>query len=78
MRVLRFSRPFGAVALSVTVSLAFLPIPSAVRLTRRPIRLPAAAPALDTAIARMGGEDALRRIERVRFEMISPCSAGSI
>ena len=71
MRVLRFSRPFGTVALSVTVSLAFLPIPSAVRLTRRPIRPPAAAPALDTAIARMGGEDALRRIERVRFEMMT-------
>jgi len=71
MRVLRFSRPLGAVALSVTASLAFLPIPSAVRLTRRPIRPPAAAPALDTAIARLGGEDALRKIERVRFEMMT-------
>lgn len=29
------------------------------------------APALDTAIARMGGADALRRIERVRFEMMT-------
>ena len=71
MLVLRFARPLGAVVLSVTASLAFLPIPSAAHRTRPPIRPPAAAPALDTAIARMGGEDALRRIERVRFETMT-------
>lgn len=71
MLVLRFARPLGAVALSVTASLAFLPVPSAAHRTRPPIRPPAAAPALDTAIARMGGEDALRRIERVRFETMT-------
>jgi hypothetical protein len=32
---------------------------------------PAAAAALDTAIARMGGQETLARIERVRFEMMT-------
>jgi hypothetical protein len=50
-------------AMYATVSGAFLPPPSSV--------LPPPPAALDTAIARMGGEDALRKIERVRFEMMT-------
>ena len=72
MPVRSFSRPLGVVALSVTATAVFLPVPTSVRLTSLAAhRPPAAAPALDTAIARMGGEDALRKIERVRFETMT-------
>jgi len=71
MPVFRFPRPLGAVALSVTATAAFLPMMPSARLTARSIRPAAAAPALDTAIARMGGEDVLRKIERVRFETVT-------
>ena len=44
-------------------------LPAAVTSVSSAIR--AAAAALDTAIARMGGEETLRRIERVRFEIMT-------
>jgi hypothetical protein len=58
---------------AVAMSGAFLPLPlpnSAVRHRHHP-SASAAAAALDTAIARMGGEDVLHRVERVRFEMMT-------
>src|SRR5687768_11377526 len=63
MPVRRSLRLLAVAAMTAAVSGAFLPPPSSV------LRPPPAA--LDTAIARMGGEDALRRIERVRFEMMT-------
>jgi hypothetical protein len=71
MPVLRFPRALGVFALSVTATASFLPLPSSVRRTAHALRRPPAAAPLDTAIARMGGEDALRKIERVRFEMMT-------
>jgi hypothetical protein len=62
----RFTRSFVASGCLVTGA-AFMPPPSTLRLPARP----PAVPALDTAIARMGGEDVLRKIERVRFEMMT-------
>ena len=66
-----FTRPLGVVALSVTATAAFFPLPTTLRAKSRAMRPAVAAPALDTAIARMGGEDALKKIERVRFEMMT-------
>jgi hypothetical protein len=62
----RFLRPLSAGACLFVASGAFLPPP-------RPTlnRHSASSPALDTAIARMGGEETLRRIERVRFEFMT-------
>jgi hypothetical protein len=51
----------------IVTSAAFFPPRTALHLSARP----PAVPALDTAIARMGGEDVLRKIERVRFEMMT-------
>jgi hypothetical protein len=62
----RFLRPLGAGAFLFVASGAFLPTP------RPTIRHHStSSPALDTAIARMGGEETLRRIERVRFEFMT-------
>jgi hypothetical protein len=69
MPVLRLSRSFATAGLCATA--AFLPLPASLRLTPHHAHPVASAPALDTAIARMGGEDALRRIERVRFETMT-------
>ena len=62
MPVPRFLRPLGAGACLFVATSAFFP-PS----TRHTV----SSPALDTAIARMGGEETLRRIERVRFEFMT-------
>ena len=69
MPVFRIPRSFAAAGLCATA--AFLPLPSSLHLTSRPARRVASAPALDTAIARMGGADALATIERVRFETMT-------
>jgi hypothetical protein len=66
MSLIRFLRPLGVASIAIATAGAFLPPPS---LTVR--HRTATSDALDTAIARMGGEDALRRIERVRFEMMT-------
>ena len=71
MSAFPFARPLGVVALSLTATAAFLPIPASLHMKSRAMRPAVSAPALDTAIARMGGEDALRKIERVRFEMMT-------
>jgi hypothetical protein len=64
-----------AVAGALTATTAFFPPVSPLAFPPSSLRHPpsssAAAAALDTAIARMGGEDALRKIERVRFEMMT-------
>jgi len=64
MSVLRFLRPITAGAFLFAVSGAFFPPPVTHRHS-------AASAALDTAIARMGGEETLRHIERVRFEFMT-------
>jgi len=56
-------RPLGAAAFALAASAAFEPYV--------PPRGLAPAEILDTAIVRMGGEATLRRIERVRFEMLT-------
>lgn len=53
----------------VVLAGAFLPPPAPLHAHNSP-RPTAASAALDTAIARMGGADALRHIERVKFEML--------
>jgi len=66
MSLFRFLRPLSAGACVFAAAGAFFPPPGS------SIRHPtASAPALDTAIARMGGEETLRRIERVRFEFMT-------
>jgi len=69
----RLLRPAGAAAFAFATTGAFLPMPaSSLRPPPSALRLPSAPSApLDTAIARMGGEETLRRIERVRFEMMT-------
>ncbi|HUQ81569.1 MAG TPA: hypothetical protein VM076_10540, partial [Gemmatimonadaceae bacterium] len=69
MLVLRLPRSFAGAGLCATA--AFFPLPSSLRLTTHSAHSVASAPALDTAIARMGGADALQKIERVRFEMMT-------
>lgn len=59
----RLVRPLGIAAFALAASAAFEPYV--------PPRGLAPSEILDTAIARMGGEAALRRIERVRFEMLT-------
>src|SRR5690348_3741946 len=67
----RFARAVRAALSAAALSGAFLPLPtSPVRYRHAGATSPASA-ALDTAIARMGGEDVLRRVERVRFEMMT-------
>src|SRR5512138_2530407 len=66
--LLRLLRPLGVGAYALTVATAFFPPPSVIRRHRS---APLAIVSLDTAIARMGGKDALERIERVRFEMMT-------
>lgn len=61
---IRLIRQLGAVASALVAGAAFLPHAPAPRHVD-----PAAV--LDTAIARMGGEATLRRIDRVRFEMLT-------
>lgn len=58
-----FARPLATAALLLAASAAFEPYV--------PPRGSTASEILDTAIARMGGEPTLRRIERVRFEMLT-------
>lgn len=65
MPVPRCLRPLGAAAFAFIAAGAFLPVPPSLR------HPPAASAALDTAIAHMGGEETLRRIERVRFETMT-------
>ena len=62
-----------AVAGSLIATTAFFPPVSSLAFPPSSLRHPpsSVAGALDTAIARMGGEDALRKIERVRFEMMT-------
>jgi hypothetical protein len=62
---LRFLRPAGAGAF-VFVTAAFFPPPASTARHRA-----TTSPALETAIARMGGAETLQRIERVRFEMMT-------
>jgi hypothetical protein len=59
----RLVRPLGIAAFALAASAAFEPYV--------PPRGLAPSEILDTAIARMGGEAVLRRIERVRFEMLT-------
>ena len=59
-------RPLGAGTLAIATAAAFIAPPVAAA-----HREPAAASALDTAIARMGGRETLARIERVRFETMT-------
>ncbi len=59
----RFARPMATTALILAASAAFEPYV--------PPSGSTASEILDTAIARMGGEATLRRIERVRFEMLT-------
>jgi len=66
MSRIRSVRPLTVAAIAITAAGAFLPPPSFTVRHRS-----TASAALDTAIARMGGQDALRRIERVRFEMMT-------
>jgi hypothetical protein len=66
MSIFRKLRPPGAAVLTLaTTSAFFAPPVTAVH------RKSATAAALDTAIARMGGQETLARIERVRFEMMT-------
>jgi hypothetical protein len=51
--------------------MSILALVTSAALALTPIRPPNALAALDTAIARMGGAEALGRIQRVRFEMIT-------
>src|SRR4051812_17154425 len=64
-RKLRPRRP-SAGALAIATAAAFFAPP-----VTAAHREPAAAAALDTAIARMGGQETLTRIERVRFETMT-------
>lgn len=57
--------------MGLPIAAAILPLPSSSFDARAAHRSLASVPALDTAIARMGGEDALRKIERVRFETMT-------
>jgi hypothetical protein len=59
----RLVRPLGIAALALAASAIFEPYVPASGLAPSEI--------LDTAIARMGGDATLRRIERVRFEMLT-------
>jgi hypothetical protein len=65
MSIHRKLRPLIAGAFVIAGAGAFFP-PPVTAARRKP-----AAPALDTAIARMGGRETLERIERVRFEMMT-------
>jgi hypothetical protein len=68
MSVSGFLRPLGAAPFALVAAGAFLPFPRSFI----PDLPPSAAVApIDTAIARMGGEETLRRIERVRFETMT-------
>ena len=58
--------PLSAGTLAIATAAAFIVPPETAA-----HREPAAAAALDTAIARMGGQENLTRIERVRFEMMT-------
>ena len=75
MSVRRFTRArVASVAVSIVAAAsagAFFPVPPLSLAASRAEHRPLSVPALDTAIARMGGEDVLRRIERVRFEMMT-------
>ena len=68
MSVSGFLRPLGAARFAFIAAGAFLPFPPSS--IHRAASAAAAAP-VDTAIARMGGEETLRRIERVRFETMT-------
>jgi hypothetical protein len=59
-------RPVGAGAVAFAVAGAFVPPPASIARHRA-----ANIPAIDTAIARMGGAATLEHIERVRFEMMT-------
>jgi hypothetical protein len=73
MSVRRFTRVGLTASLVAATSAAFLPFPylSGESAERTGVRRGPAVPALDTAIARMGGEGVLGKIERVRFEMMT-------
>jgi len=66
MSIFRKLRPPGAAVVVIATASAFFapPVTAAHRKS-------ATAAALDTAIARMGGQETLARIERVRFEMMT-------
>jgi hypothetical protein len=66
MSFVRSLRPLAAAASVAAFSGAFLPAPTLAR--RGESTVPAA---LDTAIARMGGQDVLEHVERVRFESMT-------
>ncbi len=66
MSMLRFLRPAGAGAFVFAAAGAFFPPPTASIRHRS-----SGSPALDTAIARMGGAETLQRVERVRFETMT-------
>src|SRR5690349_17957786 len=68
MSIVRKLRParLSAGTLAIATAAAFITPPVTVA-----HREPAAAAALDTALARMGGQETLARIERVRFEMMT-------
>lgn len=68
MSIVRKLRParLSAGTLAIATAAAFIAPP-----VTAAHREPSAAAALDTAIARMGGQETLARIERVRFEMMT-------